>query len=29
MFKTLKEYFLTMLQEYGQIHEMNNRTWRF
>jgi len=29
MFKNLKDYFLTMLQEYGRIHEMNNRTWRF
>lgn len=29
MMKNLKNYFLTMLQEYGNIHELNSRTWRF
>lgn len=29
MLKNLKNYFLTMLQEYGMIHEQNCRTWRF
>lgn len=29
MMMNLKNYFLTMLQEYGKIHELNSRTWRF
>lgn len=29
MKKSLKNYFLTIAQEYGKIIEMNGRTWHF